>query len=66
MQLLLEQNAIKPLDAIHVASGVAHGITDFVTFDDDFKSMPGITYRDHVMFFNRAIPATIIRQWQAS
>jgi len=43
VQLLLEHNAIKPLDAIHVASGVAHGITDFVKFDDDFKCMPGIT-----------------------
>jgi predicted nucleic acid-binding protein len=44
-QLLLEQNAIKPRDAIHVASGFAHGVTDFVTFDDDFRGMPGITYR---------------------
>lgn len=44
-QLLLEQHPIKPRDAIHVASGLAHGVTAFVTLDDDFKGIPGITYR---------------------
>nr|MDO8119616.1 type II toxin-antitoxin system VapC family toxin [Candidatus Sigynarchaeota archaeon] len=43
-QLLLEQHPIKPRDAIHVASGLVHGVTAFVTLDDDFKGIPGITY----------------------
>ncbi|MEX2719627.1 MAG: type II toxin-antitoxin system VapC family toxin [Candidatus Sigynarchaeum springense] len=44
-QLLLEQHTIKPRDAIHLASGLANGVTAFVTLDDDFKGIPGITYR---------------------
>jgi predicted nucleic acid-binding protein len=43
-QVLLEQHAIKPRDAIHIASGLSHGVAEFVTFDDDFKGIPGIVY----------------------
>lgn len=44
-QLLLEQHTIKPRDAIHLASSLSHGVREFITFDEDFKGIPGITYR---------------------
>nr|MDO8084109.1 type II toxin-antitoxin system VapC family toxin [Candidatus Sigynarchaeum springense] len=44
-QVLLEQYAIRPRDAIHVASGLGNGVREFITFDDDLKGIPGITCR---------------------
>ena len=44
-QLLLEKYTIKPRDAIHLSTGLQRGVDEFITFDDDFKGIPGITYR---------------------
>lgn len=37
-QGIIEQSALKPRDAIHIASAVQHGATQFVTFDDQIVS----------------------------
>jgi predicted nucleic acid-binding protein len=37
-QGLIETSSIKQRDAIHVASAMVHGASEFVTFDEDFKN----------------------------
>ena len=37
-QGLIETSSIKPRDAIHVASAMIHGASEFVTFDEDLKN----------------------------
>ncbi|NMC06119.1 MAG: PIN domain-containing protein [Candidatus Lokiarchaeota archaeon] len=34
-------HAIDPRDAIHLASAASHGISVFITLEDDFKGIPG-------------------------
>ncbi len=52
-QELLRTTALEPRDAIHAATALTAGISEFVTNDTDFDGVPGIS---------RSLPEKILRQ----
>ena len=44
-QELIEASSLKPRDAIHIASALIHGASEFITFDTDLVNNPFIPCR---------------------